>query len=64
MARFVYTGDEYVNVDHIVSIDTLPDSKVIWVHLDTGNQSTISAKYLKDIVQIPLTESGDVSKER
>ena len=29
MAKFVYTGEEYLNADHIVSIDTYPSYRLI-----------------------------------
>ena len=29
MAKFVYTGEEYLNADHIVSIDTYPSQTTI-----------------------------------
>ena len=34
MATFVYTGEEYINADHIISIDTVPSETTIWIRLD------------------------------
>ncbi len=30
MATFVYTGEEYINADHIISIDASPGTATIW----------------------------------
>lgn len=50
MATFVYTGEEYINADHIISIDTSPNTAAIWIRLDTGDKYARSAKYLKEIL--------------
>ena len=50
MATFVYTGEEYINADHIISIDNIPGTATIWIRLDTGNKYARSAKYLKEIL--------------
>ena len=49
MATFVYTGEEYINADHIISIDASPGAAIIWIRLDTGDKYARSAKYLKDM---------------
>ena len=51
MATFVYTGEEYINADHIISIDTIPGTATIWIRLDTGDKYARSAKYLKEIMK-------------
>ena len=51
MATFVYTGEEYINADHIISIDTIPGTATIWIRLDTGGKYARSAKYLKEILE-------------
>ena len=50
MARFIYTGEEYLNADHIISIDTCPNTQTIWIRLDTGEKYARSKKYLEDIL--------------
>ena len=50
MATFIYTGEEYINADHIISIDTIPGTATIWIRLDTGDKYARSAKYLKEIL--------------
>ena len=51
METFIYTGEEYINADHIISIDTIPGTATIWIRLDTGEKYARSAKYLKDILK-------------
>ena len=51
MATFVYTGEEYINADHIISIDNIPGTATIWIRLDTGGKYARSAKYLKEILE-------------
>lgn len=51
MATFVYTGEEYINADHIISIDTSPNTETIWIRLDTGDKYARSVGYLKDILR-------------
>ena len=51
MATFIYTGEEYINADHIISIDASPGTATIWIRLDTGDKYARSAKYLKDILK-------------
>lgn len=51
MATFVYTGEEYINADHIISIDASPGTATIWIRLDTGGKYARSAKYLKEILE-------------
>ena len=51
MATFVYTGEAYINADHIISIDASPGTATIWIRLDTGDKYPRSAKYLKDILE-------------
>ena len=51
MASFVYTGEEYINADHIISIDASPGTATIWSRLDTGDKYARSAKHLKDILE-------------
>ena len=52
MARFVYTGEEYINADHIISIDASPGTATIWIRLDTGDKYARSKKYLEEILDI------------
>ena len=52
MALFVYTGDEYINADHIISIDASPGTATIWIRLDTGDKYARSKKYLEEILDI------------
>ena len=52
MAKFVYTGEEYLNADHIVSIDTYPSQTTIWICLDNGVKLPRSNKYLPDILRM------------
>ena len=52
MATFVYTGEEYINADHIVSIDASPGTATIWIRLDTGDKYARSKKYLEEILDI------------
>ena len=51
MATFVYTGEEYINADHIISIDAGPGTETIWIRLDTGDKYARSAKHLKEILE-------------
>ena len=51
MATFIYTGEEYINADHIISIDASPGTATIWIRLDTGDKYARSAKHLKDILE-------------
>ena len=51
MATFVYTGEEYINADHIISIDASPGTATIWIRLDTGAKYARSAKYLERILE-------------
>lgn len=52
MATFVYTGEEYINADHIISIDASPGTASIWIRLDTGDKYARSKKYLEEILDI------------
>ena len=52
MASFVYTGEEYINADHIISIDASPGTATIWNRLDTGDKYARSKKYLEEILDI------------
>ena len=52
MATFVYTGEEYINADHITSIDASPGTATIWIRLDTGDKYARSKKYLEEILDI------------
>ena len=52
MATFIYTGEEYINADHIISIDTSPGTATIWIRLDTGDKYARSKKYLEEILDI------------
>jgi len=58
MAKFVFTGQEYINVDHIISIDACPDTATIWIRLDTGDKYARSSRYLKDIVRTLGCDDG------
>ena len=51
MATFVYTGEEYINADYIISIDASPGTATIWIRLDTGEKYARSAKYLERILE-------------
>ena len=51
MATFIYTGEECINADHIISIDNIPGTATIWIRLDTGDKYARSAKYLKEILE-------------
>ena len=51
MATFIYTGEEYINADHIISIDASPGTATIWIRLDTGDKYARSANYLNDILK-------------
>ena len=51
MAPFIYTGEECINADHIISIDNIPGTATIWIRLDTGDKYARSAKYLKEILE-------------
>ena len=51
MATFVYTGEEYINADHIISIDARSGKATIWIRLDIGDKYARSAKYLKEILE-------------
>ena len=44
MATFIYTGEECINADHIISIDNIPGTATIWIRLDTGDKYARSAK--------------------
>ena len=52
MAKFIYTGEEYINADHIISIDASPGTATIWIRLDTGDKYARSKKYLEEILDI------------
>ena len=52
MATFVFTGEEYINADHIISIDASPGTATIWIRLDTGDKYARSKKYLEEILDI------------
>ena len=52
MAKFIYTGQEYLNADHIISIDASPGTATIWIRLDTGDKYARSKKYLEEILDI------------
>ena len=52
MATFVYTGEEYINADQIISIDASPGTATIWIRLDTGDKYARSKKYLEEILDI------------
>ena len=52
MATFVYTGEEYINADHTISIDASPGTATIWIRLDTGDKYARSKKYLEEILDI------------
>ena len=51
MATFIYTGEEYINTDHIISIDASPGTATIWIRLDTGEKYARSAKHLEGILE-------------
>ena len=51
MATFVYTSEDYINADHIISIDNIPGTATIWIRLDTGDKYARSAKHLKEILE-------------
>ena len=51
MATFIYTGEEYINADHIISIDASPDTATIWIRLDTRDKYARSAKHLDGILE-------------
>ena len=52
MATFIYTGEEYINADHIISIDASPGTATVWIRLDTGDKYARSKKYLEEILDI------------
>ena len=52
MAKFIYTGEECINADHIISIDNIPGTATIWIRLDTGDKYARSKKYLEEILDI------------
>ena len=52
MATFEYTGEEYINADHIISIDASPGTATIWIRVDTGDKYARSKKYLEEILDI------------
>ena len=51
MAKFVYTGEEYINADHIVFIDVPSEDNTIDIILDTGLRFSRDAKYLTEILR-------------
>ena len=51
MTTFIYTGEEYINADHIISIDTSPNTATIWIRLDTGDKYARSARHLEGILE-------------
>ena len=51
METFIYTGEEYINADHIISIDTSPNTATIWIRLDTGDKYARSARHLEGILE-------------
>ena len=51
MATFIYTGEEYINADHIISIDASLGTATVWIRLDTGDKYARSAKHLKGILE-------------
>ena len=51
MATFIYTDEECINADHIISIDASPGTVTIWIRLDTGEKYARSAKHLKEILE-------------
>ena len=51
MTTFINTGEEYINADHIISIDASPGAAIIWIRLDTGDKYARSAKHLKGILE-------------
>lgn len=63
MAQFIFIGDEYINVAHIVSIDTWPHTETIWICLDTGEKYARSIKYLDGILIILGIKTGSTGKE-
>ena len=38
MATFIYTGEEYINADHIISIDASLGTATVWIRLETGDK--------------------------
>ena len=52
MATFIYTGEECINADHIISIDASPGTATMWIRLDTGDKYARSKKYLEEILDI------------
>ena len=52
MATFIYTGEECINADHIISIDNIPGTATIWIRLDTGDKYARSKQYLEEILDI------------
>ena len=52
MTTFIYTGEEYINADHIINIDNIPGTATIWIRLDTGDKYARSKKYLEEILDI------------
>lgn len=63
MAQFIFTGDEYINVAHIVSIETWPHTETIWIRLDTGEKYARRIKYLDGILIILGIKTGSTGKE-
>ena len=51
MTIFIYTGEEYINADHIISIDAPGNTANIWIRLDTGEKYVRSRTYLKEILK-------------
>lgn len=51
MAKFIYTGEEYVNADHIVYIDAPEGDKLMFIYLDTGIKLARQSKYLMEILK-------------
>ena len=55
MSKFIYTGEEYINVDHVVTIDTIPGSNEVWIQLDTGMKLSRKAEHLKEFLEVIRT---------
>ena len=50
MAKLVYTGEEYINADHIIYIEAPAGSDTMEILLDTGVKFRRNARYLTDIL--------------